>query len=216
MTNKMPNKALAKALAQAKKVAREGVVIKHTDLEAKYTDLLKKIGWLTPVIRGWHLLNKPEPTAVGTSTIWFVGFWPFLKCYLNDRFGKQSYCLSADASMDLHVGEEQIARQITVITRKSSNQSIDLPFDTSLMLYWDSKNYPKYVTTINGVYVMTLALALCRLSPTYFRNKPLNVEIALKMISSASEISRILLEGGLVTSEDARSFGRIREGLNIV
>ncbi len=205
----IPNKALSEALAEAKKVAQEGVVIKHSELDAKYTALLRKTGWLTPVIRGWTLLNKPESTESGASTIWFVGFWPFLKCYLNDRFGKQNYCLSADASMDLHVGEEQIARQIAVITQKSSNQRIDLPFETSLMLYWDAKNYPKYRTNVNGIYVMTLPSALCRLSPSYFKNKPLNVEIALKMISSASEISRILLEDGLVT-DAGRIAGALR------
>ena len=104
-----------------------------------------------------------------------------------------------------------------MITKKASNQSIELlhnielphgielphsielPHDTSLMLYADSKNYPKYVTKIDGVYAMTLPLALCRLSPAYYRNNPLNVEIALKMLPSVSNLSRILLEEGLVT-----------------
>lgn len=196
MAKSKPNKTLAQALTIAKKVSAEDV-IKHSDLETKYIEVLKKAGFLTPVIRGWYLLNKPE--AAGTSTAWYVGFWPFLKTYLMDRFGKQGYCLAADPSIDLHVGQGQIAHQITAITKKASNQSIELPHDTSLMLYADSKNYPKHITKVDGVYAMTLPLALCRLSPSYYRNKPLNVEIALKMLPSVSDISRILLEEGLVT-----------------
>lgn len=196
MATVKPNKALAEALTIAKKVSAEGV-IKHNDLETKYIEVLKRAGFLTPVIRGWYLLNKPE--VAGTSTVWYVGFWPFLKSYLADRFGKQGYCLSADASLDLHVGQGHIARQITAITQKASNQSIQLPHETSLLLYADNKNYPAHITKIDGIYAMTLPLALCRLSPSYFKSNPLNVEIALKMLPSVSDISRILLETGLVT-----------------
>ena len=196
MAASKPNKTLAQALTVAKKVSAEGV-IKHSELDSKHIEALKKAGFLTPVMRGWSLLNKPE--SAGTSTVWYVGFWSFLKTYLSDRFGKQGYCLAADPSIDIHVGEGHIARQVIAITKKASNQSIELPHDTSLMLYSDIKNYPKQVTKVGGIYVMTLPLALCRLSPSYYINKPLNVEIALKMLHSVSDVSRILLEGGLVT-----------------
>lgn len=190
-----PNKALAEALKAAKGVSEQGV-IEHSTIDSKHLDVLKKAGYLTPVIRGWYLLTKLE--AAGTSTVWYVGFWPFIKSYLLKRFGKQGYCLSADASLDLHTGENHIARQITVLTKKSSNQTIVLPEDTSILLYTDIKNFPEPIK-LNGIYVMSLPLALCRLSPSYFKSKPLNVEIALKMLTSVTEVSRILLEHGLVT-----------------
>jgi hypothetical protein len=41
---------------------------------------------------------------------------------------------------------------------------------------------------------MSLPLALCRLSPAYFSQKPLNTEIALRMLLSVADLSRILLE----------------------
>jgi hypothetical protein len=191
-----PNKTLAEALKAAKDLSEEGV-IQHSSLSSKHLGILKKAGCLTPVIRGWYLLTKPE-AAAGSSTIWYVGFWPFLKSYLLKRFGKQGYCLSADASLDLHTGENHVSRQITVITRKASNQTIELPEETSLLLYTDTKNFPEPMK-LNGIYVMPLPLALCRLSPSYFKAKPLNVEIALKMLSSVTEVSRILLENGFVT-----------------
>ncbi len=191
-----PNKNLADALTAAKKVAQEGV-IKHTELDSKQIEILKRAGCLTSVIRGWYLLTKPE--ASGTTTVWYVGFWPFIRNYLLDRFDKQGYCLNADASLDLHTGEGHIARQITVITKKASNQVIDLPQDTSIALYSDPKKFPETITKVNGIYVMPLPIALCRLSPSYFKNKPLNVEIALKLLQSVSEVSRFLLEQELVT-----------------
>jgi len=194
--NYQPNKSLADALTAAKKAAQEGV-IKHTDLDSKQIEVLKRAGCLSAVIRGWYLLTKPE--ASGTTTVWYVGFWPFIKQYLLDRFDKQGYCLSADASLDLLTGEGHIAKQITVITKKPSNQTVELPHDTSLLLYSDPKKFPKNVSKVNGIYVMPLPMALCRLSPSYYRSKPLNVEIALKLLPSVSEVSRFLLEQQLVT-----------------
>jgi hypothetical protein len=203
-----PNKSLAEALKTAKGAAEEGVVIEHTALTPKHLEILKRAGYLTPVIRGWYLLTKPEASA-GASTIWYIGFWPFLKSYLLKRFGKQEYCLSADASLDLLTGEGPIARQITVLTKRASNQTIDLPQDTSLVLYHDTKNFPSDPLKLNGIYVMPLPLALCRLSPAYYKTKPLNVELALKLLPSVTEVSRILLEGGLVT-DAARLAGAFR------
>lgn len=190
-----PHKALAEALKAARDVSDQGV-IEHSTIDSKHLEILRKAGCLTSVIRGWYLLTKPE--AAGTSTIWYVGFWPFIRSYLLKRFGKQGYCLSADASLDLHTGENHITRQITVITKKPTNQTVELPEDTSLLLYTDAKNFPEPIK-LNGIYVMPLPLALCRLSPSYFKTKPLNVEIALKMLTSVTEVSRILLENGLVT-----------------
>ncbi|MCO5113609.1 MAG: Fic family protein [Bdellovibrionaceae bacterium] len=198
MPKQKPHEILAEALTHAKQVSGEKGVLKHSDLESKYIQVLKKGGWLTPIIKGWYLLNKPEDT--GTSTVWYVGFWSFLKAYLEDRLGKDGYCLSAEASVSLHTAEEHIHKQITVITKKNTNQTIDLPFGTSLLLYTDTKNFPQSIQDLSGLSVMPLPLALCRLSPAYFQTKPLNVEIALRSLSSVSEVSRIFLDNGLVTS----------------
>ena len=202
------NESLAQALTIAKRAAKENV-IKYSNLESKQIGLLKRAGCLTSIIRGWYILNKPE--AAGTSTVWYAGFWSFIKYYLIERFGKQGYCLSADSSLGLHLEESHVVRQVTAITLKASNTNIDMPHDTSLFLYADSKNYPKQITRKNGVNVMTLPLALCRLPLSYFKENPLKVEIALKMLPSVSEVSRILLEGGSVSSA-----GRIAGALRAI
>ncbi|MBI2337113.1 MAG: Fic family protein [Deltaproteobacteria bacterium] len=184
-------------MSQAKELSQEGV-LKATDLGRKIKSRLSAAGCLIEILKGWYLLTSPG--GRGGSTAWFGGFWPFIKYYLSDRFGKTGYCLSAESSLNLYAGESIIANQITVITQKNSNQTIQLPHNTSLFLYADSKNFPSVIEQIQGVNVMPLALALCRLSPAYYSNKPLNVEIALRLLPSMTEVSRLLLDTQAVTS----------------
>ena len=192
-----PGLTLAEALASAKKAARDNIV-QHSNIDRKHLDLLVQNKWLTQIIRGWYLLSTPE--ADGNSTAWYGGFWAFLQHYLLDRFEKQGYCLSAEASLDLWVDESQIPTQIAVITKKASNQTIQLPHDTSVVLYSDQTNFPSEVTKKKGIYAMPLAVALSRLTPPYFNNKPLNVELGLKLLPSVNDLSRVLLENKMGTA----------------
>ena len=197
MPKETPNKLLAVALSKAKAVSREGI-LKAVDLDRDTKARLLAAKCLMPIIKGWYLLTMPGTD--GDSTAWFGGFWFFVSYYLEDRFGKKGYCLSAESSLDLHSGESSIAKQITVLTKKNSNQTIDLPHNTSLFLYRDVKNFPSPIETQSNINVMPLPLALCRLSPSYFSNKPLNVEIILHFLPSVSDVSRILLEGQMVSA----------------
>ncbi len=186
-----PHKGLAAALLKAVAASRNGI-LKATDLDRGVRERLSVAGCLTEIIKGWHVLTQPG--TMGGSTAWFGGFWSFVSYYLSDRFGKKGYCLSSESSLDIHAGESVMGRQLSVITKKNSNQVITLPHNTSLYLYTDTKNFPKNVGVQNNINVMPLPLALCRLSPAYYRNKPLNVEIALRLLPSVSEISRSLLD----------------------
>lgn len=186
-----PNKLLASALSKARAASQNGV-LKASDLERGVKERLSAAGCLIEIMKGWYLLTAPG--ADGSSTAWFGGFWSFLKYYLADRFGKSGYCLSAETSIDLHAGETAISNQLTIITKKNSNQTIELPHNTSLYLYADSKNFPSELENKNGINVMPLPLALSRLSPSYYSNKPLNAEIALRLLPAVSEVSRVLLD----------------------
>lgn len=185
------HKLLATALLKAMSVSQDGI-LKASDLDRGVRERLVAAGCLTEIIKGWHVLTQPG--ATGGSTVWFGGFWSFVNYYLTDRFGKKGYCLSAESSLDIHTGESAIGRQIAVVTKKNSNHVITLPHNTSLYLYTDAKNFPAKVEAQKNINVMPLALALCRLPPAYYRNKPLNVEIALRLLPSVSEISRSLLD----------------------
>lgn len=186
------NKKLANALASAKAVSRDGV-LQGSKIKASERVVLDRAGCLIDVLRGWYLLTKPG--GEGSSTAWFGGFWAFLKIYLEHRFGRDGYCLSAEASLDLHAGENTISKQLVVITKKNSNQLLELLHNTSVLLYTDAKNFPSdSIAKKNGVNVMALPLALVRASPSYFQTKSRNIELLLKAIPSVGDITRVLLE----------------------
>lgn len=195
-----PHKLLAQALVKAKSASREGV-LKAADLERGIKERLAAAGCLIEIIKGWYLLANPGiDGSDGSSTAWFGSFWAFLKYYLSDRFGEKDYCLSAEASIDIYSGENFISNQITIITKKNSNQTVNLLQKTSLFLYTDIKNFPSEIQTERGINIMPLDLALSRLPAVYYSRKPLNSEIILKLLPSVSTLSRILLETQSITA----------------
>ena len=184
------NQLLADALNQAKAASRNGVV-RSEAIDRGVRERLIKASFLTEVQRGWYLLTNPA--GAGTTTLWYSNYWEFIKQYLEDRFGKEGYCLSAESSLDVYAAQNIISRQLVVITRKPSNQTIELLHDTSLMLYGDEKNFPAMTFKRDGLYLFPLSEALCRAAPTYFKSNSLNAEICLKLVTSPADISRALL-----------------------
>ncbi|NJM09863.1 MAG: cell filamentation protein Fic, partial [Bdellovibrionaceae bacterium] len=189
------NKMLAQALSTAKALSKKEVV-KSGDLARGVRERLVHAGYLEEVMRGWYLLTTP--TGKGTTSLWFSSFWTFIEQYLKDRFGSD-YCLSPESSVEFHCGQTTSPRQLQALTKQPSNTVVQLLHDTSLVLTTD-KNFPEEVEKLEGINVMPLAHAICRLSPGYFAQSSLSVEIAFKLISSASDLSRILLESGSVAS----------------
>jgi len=188
---KQQNEFLAEALSSAKAKSKNSV-IKSDDLDRGVRERLMQAGYLEEVMRGWYLLTTPA--GMGTTTLWFSSYWSFIGEYLTERFGG-NYCLSAESSLELHSGQTTTPLQMQVLTRKPSNQVIELLHKTSLVLVLD-KNFPDTVEKKSGLNVMPLSVAICRTQPGHFLTNPLSMEIALKLISSASELSRVLLAMG--------------------
>lgn len=189
---KKPNQQLAESLKIAKALARE-TVLQSSQLDRAHRERLVKAGCLTEVIRGWYLLTSPDASN-GGSTAWFGGFWAFTKRYMDERFGENEYCVSAESSLNFHAGDTTIPRQIIILTKKESNTNINLIHDTSIFLRTDVKNFPSEIEYYNGIPIMSLPLAICRLSNSYYKNYPRNIEIVFKMAAlSPSDISRALL-----------------------
>jgi len=193
---KNPSAQLAVYLESAKSKAK-GQVVKSSDLDRMVRERLTAAGYLSRVMKGWYLLSKP--TGLATTTLWFSNFWDFIREYLSERFG-QEYCLSPESSLDLHAGSHSFSRQVIVVTKKASNESIELPHKTSILLYQDEKNFPAIMVKKNGLNIIPLAEAICRSSPSYFLNSTLNMEICLKSLRSPAEISRALLESKSLSS----------------
>ncbi len=186
---------IAEALQRVKKIAESnhGHVVQSKQLQRADRELLKRTGWLQEVIKGWYFLVRPD-ARVGESSVWYAHFWDFLSIYLNSRFGNQ-YCLSAESSLDLHTQATTIPKQIIVMVSKGGGGPIDLPFNTSLYIYVD-KNLSENAATLRGLQVMTLPLALCKVSAAYFEKNQRDAEIALRLIRTSSELSEILLQYG--------------------
>lgn len=189
---KKPNQQLAESLKIAKDLAKDSV-LQSSLLDRTHRERLIKAGCLTEVIRGWYLLTSPDASN-GGSTAWFGGFWVFTKRYMDERFGENKYCVSAESSLNFHAGDTPLPRQIIILTKKESNANINLPHDTSIFLRTDVKNFPSEIEQYNGIPIMSLPLAICRLSSAYYKTYPRNIEIVFKMATlSPSDISRALL-----------------------
>lgn len=199
------NAQLAEALEAAHSVAR-GNVVRSSDIDRSVRERLTKAGYLSKVMDGWYLLSKP--TGAGTTTIWFSNYWDFIREYLKERFA-DDYCLTAESSLDIHSGQNIISRQVTVITKKPSNQTVNLPHDTSLLMYQDARTFPQNIIQKNGLNIIPLPEAVCGATPTYFTNSTLNMEICLKSVASPAELSRVLLDNNLQAAA-SRIVGALR------
>ena len=182
------------ALMRVKKIAdqRGAAIVKSSEISRVDREMLTQSQWLLEIIRGWYVLSRPD-IAPGDSAAWHANFWDFLRIYLHDRFGN-NYCLSAEASLELHIGATLIPAQVIVIAKEGGGIQ-SLPFNTSLLIYSDPRNLPEIKQTINGLQVMPLPFALCKISPTYYRKFSENVEIALRSVRAPTHLTQAIMEG---------------------
>lgn len=184
---------IAGALKRVKSVAdrHKANIIRSTEISRADRELLLRNHWLQEIIKGWYLLTRPD-LASGDTAAWYANFWDFLRIYLHERYGKD-YCLSAETSLELQIGESLIPQQVIVIARQGGSMQ-QLPFETSILVYSDPRNLPEEREEINGLQVMPLPLALCKISPTYYQKCAENAEIALRSIRASADITRVILK----------------------
>ena len=170
---------LFEALERASVAARKQV-LRSAQMQRPDRELLADRGYLQEICKGWYLLSRPVEKP-GNSTAWYGAYRDFLSVYLDERFGSD-YCLSATSSMDAHIGANLVPRQVVALTAHGGKMLLELPHNTSVLVYQDAKNLPRTVENVLGVRVMPLAMALCRVPPSFFENQPLNAEIALRAV----------------------------------
>lgn len=185
------HKKLADALERAVKAAPKGV-LKSALLDRGDRDALRRAGYLNNIVKGWYFLVRPGIDP-GESTAWYASFWNFLATYLTERFG-DDYCLNAVASLELQVGTTTVPRQVVAVAAHSGKTLLNLPHETSVLVYEDAKSLPDEVALVDGLRVMPLAHALCRLPPAYFRSSPVNAELALRTLPDIGALIRIVLD----------------------
>ena len=188
---------LAESLGRVEKAANKGFV-RSEDISRRDRERLLKRDWLEPIIAGWYLLISPQAEQ-GESTAWFASFWVFIQQYLHEKFDT-NYCLSAESSLDVHTADNIIPKQVVVITKVSGNYTLSLPHQTSIVIYQDINKFPSMIETKDKLQIMPVSLALCRIGKSFFQRQPMNAKIALSMLRDVSELTRHLLQGGMVQS----------------
>jgi hypothetical protein len=198
------NPALLAALKTLKRLQEKhhGVVETSDFKDDAQRAVLVATGFLRPVMKGWYICSSPSDDD-GDSTAWYTSFWAFVSGYLGKRFGKR-YCLNPEASLLLHTGNTTVPRQVTCVTVDSGTSKVDLPFETSLLVYPDKKRVPRARVEVRGLQVWPVAEALCLAGPSFFVNNPREAEIALATIRHASELLPTLLAGDKMVSAAAR------------
>jgi len=181
---------LINALNAAKEAAPEGI-LKSSALSVATRRRLQESGWLHEICKGWYCLGTPlGPT--GASERWYSHFWIFVKCYLKERFGSD-YCLCAESSLERHIECTTVPDQITVYTRGPSWQILNLPEKTSIVMQPNDNYFPEDVIVADGINILPIHTALARLSPTFFKFRSSDLQIALLSIQDVSLLSRALL-----------------------
>lgn len=183
-------------------------VVEFKDLADEHRAVLVETGFLRPVMKGWYICGNPAD-GDGESTVWYASFWAFISGYLSKRLNKR-YCLNPEASLLLHTGNTTVPRQVTAVAKEGGTTVVNLPFNTSLLVYSDEKRVPKSRIEVRGLQVWPVAEALCMVGPQFFTNYPREAEIALAMVRDPSELLTTLLAGQGMPTAAARLAGALQ------
>ena len=190
-----PSEKLAVSLQALRDLQQAGVVaIRSSNLTRTHRERLIKNGFLHEVMKGWYVSARPDEKK-GESTAWYTSFWSFCADYLNSRFGKR-WSLSPEQSLFLHSGNWAVPQQLLVRSPKGGNKPTKLPHGTSIFDIRTSLPESKQAETIENLRVFSLPASLVHAGPGMFRTNAIEVRATLAMISDASEVLSILLEGG--------------------
>jgi hypothetical protein len=146
-------------------------------------------------MKGWLMSSRPE-AAPSDTTPWHASFWEFCARYCVERFGNQWH-LSPELAILTHAEATAVPRQIVIYTPRGTNNTIELPFDTSLYDLM-TRAMPAHEELLwrDGLRLFTPAAALVRVPGSFFGRHPVEARIVLGMVSDASDVLRPLLQGG--------------------
>lgn len=190
-----PAEKLAESLQVLHEVqAERGAAIRSKDLSRTHRERLLKNGFIQQVIKGWYVPVRPDGD-VGEGTVWYSSYWDFCAVYLNERFG-DAWSLAPEQSLLLHAGNRAIPPQLLVRSPKGGNKPMSMPHGTSLLEM--RAELPKRGQTDekDRLRLFSVPAALVAAAPGLFRLHPTDMRVALSMISDASQVLAILLEGG--------------------
>ena len=191
-----PHEKLAESLDVLRALQKGGRrVFRSDELSRVHRERLVANGFLQDVMKGWLISSGPSARP-GDSTPWYASFWEFCARYCNDRFGGDWH-LSPELSLSLHAEKTVIPDQAVVCSSKGTNHAIELPFGTSLFdLKVPAMPAASDLVTRDGLMLFSPAAALVRVAESFFARNPVDTQVVLASLGDASELLRLLLNGG--------------------
>jgi fido (protein-threonine AMPylation protein) len=191
-----PNEKLAESLAALQKLQKGGRrVFRSNELSRTHRERLLRNGFLLNVLKGWLIASSPSERS-GESTPWYASFWEFCALYCNERFG-DGWHLSPEQSLFLHAQNTVIPTQVVVYSPKGTNHTMKLLFGTSL---YDLKQQEvpsmSDISVKDGLRLFSPAAALVKVTEGFFLRTPIETQVVLASMPDASDVLRLLLNGG--------------------
>ncbi len=191
-----PNEKLAESLAAFQTLQKGGHrVFRSNELSRTHRERLLRNGFLRNVLKGWLISSSPS-ARTGDSTQWHASFWEFCARYCNERFGDEWH-LSPEQSLFLHAQNTVIPKQMVVCSPKGTNHTLKLPFGTSLYDLKQAEIPPTADMSVkDGLRLFSPAAALVKVTEGFFVRKAIETQVVLASTSDASDVLRLLLNGG--------------------
>lgn len=191
-----PNEKLAESLDVLKALQEGGRrVFRSDDLSRVHRERLVENGFLQEVVKGWLISSSPSARP-GDSTPWYASFWEFCARYCSERFGDEWY-LSPEQSLWLHGERTVIPEQVVVCSPKGANHTLALLFKTSVFdLKVTEMPATADLVTRDGLRLFSPAASLVRVAESFFAGNPVESQVVLASLRDASELLRLLLNGG--------------------
>jgi fido (protein-threonine AMPylation protein) len=191
-----PNEKLAESLSRLRELQKAGRrVFRSEELSRVHRERLLQNGFLREVMKGWLLSSSPSARD-GDSTPWYASFWEFCAMYCSERFGTEWH-LSPEQSLFLHAENTVIPSQVVVYSPKGTNNTVKLLFSTSIYDLKQEKIPPASDLTVrDNLRLFSPAAALVKVPETFFLRNPIETQVVLASIVEASDVLRLLLNGG--------------------
>jgi len=191
-----PNEKLAESLAALQELQKNGRrVFRSDELSRIHRERLLQNGFLQEVMKGWVISSSPSAREAD-STPWYASFWEFCGMYCTDRFGDEWH-LSPEQSLFLHAENTVIPTQVVVYTPKGSNNTVKLLFGTSIYDLKQAEMPPTADLAVrDGLRLFSPVAALVKVPEAFFLRNPIETHVVLASILDASDVLRVLLNGG--------------------
>jgi Fic family protein len=191
-----PNEKLAESLAVLRALQNKGArVFRSDEFSRVHRERLVGNGFLQEVIKGWLISATPNARD-GDSTPWYASFWEFCARYANERFGNDWH-LSAEQSLLLHAEKTVIPAQVVVSSPKGTNHATALLFKTSIFDLKELEMPPaENLVMRDGLRLLSPAASLVGVRESFFARNPVESQVGLSSLRDASDLLRLLLNGG--------------------